>query len=61
MFELIIVQVISAARKSNGKLTVITDKAANIEDVDCLLLAIGRTSNTADLGLQNAGDKNRNF
>ena len=46
---------ISAARKSNGNLTVITDHAVTIENVDCLLLAIGRTSNTADLALQNAG------
>ena len=42
---------------STSKLTVTTDKGDKIEEVDCLLWAIGRTPNTKDLGLDTASVK----
>ena len=40
-----------------GNLTVSTREGAALEGVSCLLWAIGRTPNTADLGLDLAGIK----
>ena len=42
-------------KNEDGTLTISTKSGMTIEDVDCLLWAIGRTSNTANLGLDKAG------
>lgn len=42
-------------KKDNGLLTITTTKGEVIDDVECLLWAIGRTSNTKELGLDTAG------
>jgi len=39
-------------KQSNGKLHISSSHSEDIKDVDCLLWAIGRTSNTRDIGLQ---------
>jgi len=41
--------------EEDGNLTVCTKSGAVIDEVDCLLWAIGRTSNTGKLGLDKAG------
>ena len=42
-------------KSGTGELTVITEEGDSVEGVDCLLWAIGRTPNTAKLGLDAAG------
>ena len=48
-------EVAHVEKNDNGTLAVSTKSGVTIEDVDCLLWAIGRTSNTAKLGLDKAG------
>nr|ADV59548.1 glutathione reductase [Paracyclopina nana] len=48
-------EVANVEKKQDGKLKVITKSGVVTDDVDCLLWAIGRTSNTANLGLDKAG------
>jgi hypothetical protein len=50
-------QVSSVTKDSDGNLTVSTKEGATLEKVDCVLWAIGRTSNTEDLGLDSAGNR----
>ncbi len=42
-------------KKSNGKLTVHCTSGITLEDLDCLIWAIGRAPNTKDLNLEAAG------
>ena len=42
-------------KSGDGSLNVKTDQNGTIEKVNSILWAIGRTSNTADLGLESAG------
>ena len=44
-------------KQSNGKLHITSSHSEDIKDVDCLLWAIGRTSNTEDIGLDKVGIK----
>ena len=48
-------EVAHVEKTENGSLTICTKSGAVIDDVDCLLWAIGRTSSTAKLGLDKAG------
>ena len=49
--------IVNVDKKENGNLDITTDKGNLVDDVDCLLWAIGRTPNTKDLGLDAAGVK----
>merc|ERR1711981_46098 len=48
-------EVAHVEKTGDGTLAVSTKSGVTIEGVDCLLWAIGRTSNTANLGLDKAG------
>ena len=47
--------IVNVEKKSNETLAITTDKGDLLDEVDCLLWAIGRTPNTKDLGLETAG------
>ena len=42
-------------KQENGHLHIISSHSEDIRDIDCLVWAIGRTSNTQDIGLDKAG------
>ena len=45
----------SVEKLNNGKLTIFYDDGSSLSNVDSLIWAVGRQSNTANLGLQNTG------
>ena len=45
----------SVEKQEDGKLHVISSHSEDIRDVDCLIWAIGRSSNSDNIGLDNAG------
>merc|ERR1719210_214639 len=49
--------IVNVEKKENGNLDITTDKGNLVDDVECLLWAIGRTPNTKELGLDAAGVK----